>query len=81
MIHNYDRPGVVGKIGTILGKHQINISRMHLTLDNSHLLGQNTANSQEAVIFVNIDQPTGTDVLEELKQLHDIISIYQIILN
>ena len=81
VIHNHDRPGVVGKIGSILGKHQINISRMHLTLSNSHLLGQNATNLQEAVIFVNIDQPTSTDVLEELKQLKDIISIYQIILN
>ncbi|GJQ57787.1 MAG: phosphoglycerate dehydrogenase [Candidatus Scalindua sp. AMX11] len=81
VIHNNDRPGVVGKIGTILSNHKINISRMHLTLGNSQIQDQNSAYPKEAVIFVNIDQPTGIEVIEELKQLNDIISVYQITLN
>lgn len=81
VIHNNDRPGVVGKIGSVLGNHSINISRMHLTLGNSQIRGQDTSDPKEAVIFINIDQPTSTEVIEELKQLNDVISVYQIALN
>ena len=31
-LHNYDRPGVIGKATSILGNHKINVSRMQLTL-------------------------------------------------
>ena len=30
LIYNEDKPGVIGSIGTTLGKHQINIERMHV---------------------------------------------------
>ncbi len=81
VIHNNDRPGVVGKIGSILSNHEINISRMHLTLGNSQIDGQNSTDPKEAVIFVNIDQPPGTAVIEAMNQLDDVISVYQIALN
>lgn len=81
VIHNYDRPGVVGKIGSILGNHQINISRMQLTLEHSTQAGTNTSNTQEAVVFINIDQPADELVQEELKRFENIIAVYQIDLN
>lgn len=81
VIHNYDRPGVVGKVGSILGDHQINISRMQLTLGHSHSAGPSFSGTQEAVSFINIDQPANKMVQEELKQLENIIAVYQIDLN
>ena len=30
LIHNHDRPGVVGQVGTVLGESGVNISRMQL---------------------------------------------------
>ena len=33
LMHNDDRAGVIGKVGTILGQRGINISRMQLGLD------------------------------------------------
>ena len=81
VLHNYDRPGVIGKATSILGNHKINISRMQLTLENSHKPGSNTSCLQEAVSFINIDQPADEMVQEELKQLDDIIAVHQIDLN
>ncbi|OHB89397.1 MAG: phosphoglycerate dehydrogenase [Planctomycetes bacterium RIFCSPHIGHO2_02_FULL_40_12] len=81
VLHNYDRPGVIGKAASILGNHKINISRMQLTLENSHKPGSNTSCLQEAVSFINIDQPADEMVQEELKQLDDIIAVHQIDLN
>ena len=78
VLHNYDRPGVIGKATSILGDHKINISRMQLTLENSHQPGSNTSCLQEAVSFINIDQPADEMVQEELKQLDDIIAVHQI---
>ena len=81
VLHNYDRPGVIGKATSILGNHKINISRMQLTLENSRQPGSNTSCLQEAVSFINIDQPADEMVQEELKQLDDIIAVHQIDLN
>ena len=81
VLHNYDRPGVIGKAASILGNHKINISRMQLTLENSHKPGSNTSCLQEAVSFINIDQPADEMVQKELKQLDDIIAVHQIDLN
>ncbi len=81
VLHNYDRPGVIGKATSILGDHKINISRMQLTLENSYQPGSDTSCLQEAVSFINIDQPADETVQEELKRLDNIIAVHQIDLN
>jgi len=81
ILHNYDRPGVIGKATSILGDHKINISRMQLTLENSDQSGSDTESLQEAVSFINIDQPADETVQKELKQLDNIIAVHQIDLN
>jgi D-3-phosphoglycerate dehydrogenase len=55
---NLDVPGVVGKIGTLLGRHNINIGNF--------ALGRRGA---EAIAVVEVDSPAPEDVLEELRQL------------
>jgi hypothetical protein len=69
---------VIGKATSILGDHKINISRMQLTLENSYQPGSSTSCLQEAVSFINIDQPADETVQEELKQLDNIIAVHQI---
>ncbi|MHB8780715.1 MAG: phosphoglycerate dehydrogenase, partial [Candidatus Geothermincolia bacterium] len=53
-----DVPGMIGKIGTILGNHDINIA--HMQVGRRKLGG-------EAVMGLNIDQPLSDDLLEEIR--------------
>jgi D-3-phosphoglycerate dehydrogenase len=57
-IRNRDVPGVVGKIGTLLGRHQVNIANF--------ALGRT---GPEAVAVVEVDSPAPEEVLEELRRL------------
>jgi D-3-phosphoglycerate dehydrogenase len=81
VLHNYDRPGVIGKATSILGNHKINVSRMQLTLDKTFQPGSKESCLQEAVSFINIDQPANETILEELMKLENIITVHQIDLN
>ncbi len=80
-LHNYDRPGVIGKATSILGSHNINVSRMQLTLDKTFVQGSNESCLQEAVSFINIDQQVNESILEELMKLENVITVHQIDLN
>lgn len=80
-LHNYDRPGVIGKATSILGNHKINVSRMQLTLDKTFQPGSKESCLQEAVSFINIDQPVNETILEELMKLENVITVHQIDLN
>jgi D-3-phosphoglycerate dehydrogenase len=64
-IRNRDVPGVVGKVGTILGRHQVNIGNLALGR-RSHDIGA------EALAVVQVDSPAPEAVLEELRQLPEI---------
>lgn len=59
-ILNEDRPGVIGKIGTILGNYNINISRMYV----GHEPLKNTA-----VMLISLDQPPTPSALKEISEL------------
>lgn len=58
LIYNDDKPGAIGGIGTILGKHNINIGRMQVGQD---LKGKSN------VVFCQTDTPVTADVIEELR--------------
>ncbi len=66
VLHNYDRPGVVGMVGSILGEAGINISRMQLALDRE---------KSEAAMLVNADSAPAEEVIEKLRALPNMISI------
>jgi len=61
---NIDTPGVIGKIGTILGSNQINIAGMQL--------GRKAPNDK-AVSFVNVDSEIPPNVLAEIQALPNIL--------
>lgn len=65
-IYNNDRPGVIGSIGSYLGKHNINIARMHF--------GRESAGGM-AISVVSIDTPVSDEQLEEIKKMPNIISV------
>jgi D-3-phosphoglycerate dehydrogenase len=66
LIFNQDRPGAIGGIGTTLGKHNINIGRMHV--------GQEKDGAHN-IIFLQTDTPVPTDVLEELRSAKMVTSV------
>lgn len=59
--HHDDRPGVIGRIGTILGEHDINIASMHVGRD---------APRGRAMMMLTVDEPVGDPVLNKLKGVY-----------
>ena len=62
---NQDVPGVVGTVGTILGRNQINIAGLQL--------GRSQPGGKAVSVF-NIDNPIPKNVLQELHQVVEILS-------
>ena len=65
-MYNNDKPGVIGNIGTIMGKNSINIARMHF--------GREKAGGR-AISVVNIDAPVSEKLLAEIKKLPNILDV------
>jgi D-3-phosphoglycerate dehydrogenase len=60
LFRNEDVPGVIGKVGTVLGKHSINIANF--------ALGR-LQDSTEAIGIVNVDHKVAPEVLGELRAI------------
>ena len=71
-IYNNDKPGVIGNIGTLLSKNNINIARMHF--------GRETLGGR-AISVVTIDTPATPQLIEEIKKLPNILSVKHISLS
>lgn len=69
LMYNNDKPGVIGNIGTTLGKNDINIARMHF--------GRKKAGGM-AISVVNIDCAASDKALEEIRALPNILDIREI---
>jgi D-3-phosphoglycerate dehydrogenase len=66
LLNNKDRPGIVGYLGTLLGKHNVNIANMSLARDTVGGL---------ALMVLNLDSAPPPAVLEELKKDPDISNV------
>jgi D-3-phosphoglycerate dehydrogenase len=66
LISNYDRPGVIGFIGTTLGSHQVNIADMHL----SRIRSKGTA-----ICLVTVDSPMPPAAVQALRSFKNIIRV------
>ena len=71
VIHNEDKPGIVGSWGTVLGSNKINIGQMQVALNQEQ---------QEALSIVNIDTPAPETVLKQLRKIPGIREVRQIAL-
>jgi D-3-phosphoglycerate dehydrogenase len=67
VIFNDDKPGVIGQVGTVLGKHNINICTMGV--------GQKL-DEQKAVLAISLDKEPDTNAVEELGKLDFVNEIY-----
>jgi len=70
-IHNNDKPGVIGNIGTLLSKNNINIARMQFGRE---------APGGRAISVVTIDSPATPGILEEIKSLPNVLFLKRITL-
>jgi D-3-phosphoglycerate dehydrogenase len=66
-----DVPGMVGKFGTILGNHKINIARMEVG---------RSAPGQQAIIMLAVDDPVPAVVIEEIRSKVEVREIRSITL-
>ena len=64
-IYNTDKPGVIGAIGTTIGKHSINIARM--TVGQEKERGQN-------IILLTTDTPVTPECLADVRALAQVAS-------
>ncbi|MBI5201215.1 MAG: phosphoglycerate dehydrogenase [Elusimicrobia bacterium] len=66
VLENQDQPGMIGHVGTLLGKRGVNISDMRV--------GRH-APQQKAVMVLTIDEDVSPDVLKELGQIPGITGV------
>ena len=66
MMSNKDRPGIVGWIGTIMGKHGVNIANMSLGRDKE---------GGQALTVLNLDSAPSDALLAEIKADKDIFNV------
>lgn len=71
VLSNWDKPGVIGSIGTFLGSKKINIAGMQLGREKP---------GGKAISLLHIDQQVSEDVLKEMHTIPNIISATQVVL-
>jgi D-3-phosphoglycerate dehydrogenase len=63
-IQNWDRPGIIGNLGTLMGRHNINIAAMTFGRDEP---------GGKAISVLNVDSPVSPKVLAEVKKIENIL--------
>ncbi|PAV29840.1 phosphoglycerate dehydrogenase [Virgibacillus profundi] len=66
VIHHKDQPGVIGKMGSLLSQHNINIATMQV--DRSDVGG-------DAIMMLTVDKHMEKDELEALKSVEEIYDV------
>jgi len=64
-LRNSDVPGVIGKVGTILGEGEINIADFSLGRRSAEA----SSETREAIAVVHVDGPVPDDVLKKLEEI------------
>ena len=65
VLENTDRPGIVGRIGTLLGDHGVNIATMSLSRNEA---------GGTALTVLNLDTPPNDELLRKIRASEDIRS-------
>lgn len=68
-IRHHDKPGVIGQVGTLLGRYDVNIATMQV--------GRSDVGG-DAMMMLSIDKPLTKEVLDQLSQLQGIRSVVEI---
>jgi len=65
-IQNWDKPGIIGNLGTLLGKHNINIAAMTFGRDKP---------GGKAISVLNVDSPISSELLEKIRKAENILGV------
>ena len=65
-VRNYDKPGFIGSIGTLLAEKDINIASFHLG---------RRENSGEAVALIAVDQKVKKTIIESISNLEHVVRV------
>jgi D-3-phosphoglycerate dehydrogenase len=68
-LRNRDVPGVIGKVGTILGEHKINIADFSLGRKSANGGSDKKGEPRKAIAVVHIDGKVTDDVLKALGKI------------
>ncbi len=66
LIQNWDRPGIIGNLGTLLGKHNINIAAMTFGREKP---------GGRAITILNVDSPVSSEILDKIKKTENILAV------
>ena len=66
MIQNWDRPGLIGNLGMLLGKHNINIAAMTFGREKP---------GGKAITVLNVDTPVSADLFNKIMRTENILSV------
>ncbi|QPJ65069.1 MAG: phosphoglycerate dehydrogenase [Candidatus Nitrohelix vancouverensis] len=69
VLTNHDVPGVIGNLGNVLGKNQINIAGFHLG---------RLKETDKAVAVINIDSAPTSEAVRELRETPSILSVHSV---
>lgn len=68
--HNYDRPGMIGKVGCTLGEQGVNINYMSV----APVLGE-VERAGEALMILGVDREVNVDVMKEIEKTEGIVDV------
>jgi D-3-phosphoglycerate dehydrogenase len=66
VIQNWDRPGIIGNLGTLLGKHNINIASMTFGREKP---------GGRAITVLNVDSPISQEIIDKIKKTENILAV------
>jgi D-3-phosphoglycerate dehydrogenase len=66
MIQNWDVPGIIGNLGTLLGKHNINIAAMTFGREKP---------GGKAISMLNVDSPVSGEIQKKIRKIENILSV------
>ena len=69
VMYNYDKPSVIGNIGTTLGKNNVNIARFQLSREQV---------DGQALVVLSTDSMVSEEVISKLRKLPNVISVTQL---
>ena len=69
VLRNRDVPGVIGRVGTLLGEHGVNIAEYHQA---------RLQVGGEALAAVSIDSVLSAEMLSALKSISEVLDVHQV---
>ena len=66
-IKNEDKPGLIGELGTLLGKEKVNIANFHL--------GRNTNKEGKAIALIAVDSKVSPEAVEVIEKMSGVTQV------